>query len=76
MRHHTAYVFPVVLWFGDQAVLAVNGHGVVSIYLGHQCGIASCCGHPFDLGSRAAFGRITTRHNNLACAGFHRDNGC
>lgn len=76
MCHYTAYVFAVVFWFGDHAVLAVDGHGVVRVYLRQGCSIAVCCGHPFDLGSRAAVHRITARHNNRASAGFHRHNGC
>lgn len=76
MCHYTAYVFAVVFWFGDHAVLAGNGHSVVSAYLRQRCSIAVCCGHPFDLGRRAAVGRITARHNNLAGAGFHRHSGC
>lgn len=74
--HHTVYVFAVVFWFGDHAVLTANGHSVVSIELRHLCSIAIGCGHPFDLGSRAAVDRITARHNNLASASFHRHNGC
>lgn len=76
MCHHTADVLAVVFWFGDHAVLAANGHGVVSTDLGHRCCIAACCGHPFDQGSRAAVHRIAARHNNRASSGFHRHNGC
>lgn len=76
MCHDTAYVFAIVFWFGDHPVLAADGHSVVSTYLRHGCGIAICCGHPFDLGSRAAVDRVTARHNNLTGASFHRHNGC
>lgn len=75
VSHHAADVSPVVLWFGDHAVLAAHGHSVVATYLRHRGGVAVGCGHPFDLRRRATVDGITTRHNDLAGSSFHRHNG-
>lgn len=75
VHHHAAYVFAVVFWSGNHAVVAANRHSVVRAYLRHRRRISICRGHPVDLGSGAAVRRLTKCHHDRLSACFHRYDG-